>query len=671
MKGYEIMIKKFLCIALSICISAACLSACADENSSSASDSGSSAASSEKSSEADSKKEDSSDEKKEDKKDKKDKKEEEEKSSVLFSQPSGVYKDAFSLELSSESGDIYYTTDGSDPSTSDTRIKYEGAIDIKDRKGDPNVVSAVEPELISGNFVKYDRKNKTFTSTVSAPTDDKVDKCSVINAVAELSEGEYSEICTATYFIGTPEEHIQGIKESCEAMGTDLAVISISMDYDDLFSSNKGIYVKGDLFDEALAEHLENGEDTNEDTARRLEANYNQRGKEWERNCRVDFLEYNADGAKTAFSQNCGIRIQGNYSRSDWQKGFRLYARSDYGKKNFKYPVFGEELKNDSGETMEKFKTLELRAGGNCAFTAKFNDIYWQNMSASLDCETKASRPCVVYLNGEYWGLYVLEEDYSDDYFEEHHGVNKDDVVVYKGDAETYRLGYKLDEGTLPEGENKESYFFDELNAFFKSHKNLEAQEDYDEFVKLVDPDSVRDYFLAEVWINNKWDWPGKNWSMWKTANVDESNEYADGRWRFMFYDMEFGGVSGSGDAKTNTVKEDNYKPQGLLDFSTNNPAVLCFAYLMTNESFRADYCEKLEALGSGIYEKENANAVLDGFTAQYSPLFDQFFERYPGAGDTDNAIYGGYASVQCIKDFLEKRADNISKITKWINKQY
>ena len=212
MKGYEIMIKKFLCIALSICISAACLSACADENSSSASDSGSSAASSEKSSEADSKKEDSSDEKKEDKKDKKDKKEEEEKSSVLFSQPSGVYKDAFSLELSSESGDIYYTTDGSDPSTSDTRIKYEGAIDIKDRKGDPNVVSAVEPELISGNFVKYDRKNKTFTSTVSAPTDDKVDKCSVINAVAELSEGEYSEICTATYFIGTPEEHIQGIK---------------------------------------------------------------------------------------------------------------------------------------------------------------------------------------------------------------------------------------------------------------------------------------------------------------------------------------------------------------------------------------------------------------------------------------------------------------------------
>ena len=49
-----------------------------------------------------------------------------------------------------------------------------------------------------------------------------------------------------------------------------------------------------------------------------------------------------------------------------------------------------------------------------------------------LDGSTKASRPCVVYLNGEYWGLYVLEEDYSDNYFESHYGVNKDDVVVYK-----------------------------------------------------------------------------------------------------------------------------------------------------------------------------------------------------------------------------------------------
>lgn len=640
------MTKRIICALLSLALAVSCFGSCAKKESSQSSSQAAAGG-----------KNDAS---------------EQEEQPVTFSKDSGIYAEEFSLELSAEvGGDIYYTTDGSDPAVSDSRIKYEGAIEITDRKNEPNVVSAVPPELISGNFVKYSRRNKEFTSTVSAPADDKVDKCTVINAAVQNSDGTFTETCSRTYFIGSAEEHIPGIKASCDAMGTDLAVISITMNYDDLFSSDKGIYVKGDIFDKALEEHLERGEDTDEDTARRLPANYNQRGRDWERQCNVDFLEFGADGAVTAFSQTCGIRIQGNYSRSDWQKGFRLYARKDYGKKNFRYAVFGDELKSDSGGTIDKFKTLELRAGGNCAFTCKFNDIYWQELSASLACETKASRPCVVYLNGEYWGLYVLEEDYSDDYFEEHHGVNKDDVVVYKGDAETYRLGYKLDEGNLPEGEKSESYFFNELNSFFKSHKSLEAQEDYDEFVKLVDPDSVRDYFLAEVWINNKWDWPGKNWSMWKTASVDSSSPYADGRWRFMFYDMEFGGVSGSGDARTNTVKEDNYKPKGLLDKSTNNPAVLCFAYLMTNESFRQDYCEKLEGLSSGIYEKENALAVLDSYTAEYSPLFDQFFERYPDAGDTDNAINGGYASVQCIKDFLEKREDNISKITSWIDKQF
>ena len=596
---------------------------------------------------------------------------ESDKKSIIFSHVSGIYAEAFTLELSgNEKSEIYYTTDGSDPTSSDTRIKYESGIEIKDRSGDPNVVSAVEPELISGNFCKYNRSSKSFITTVSAPSDDKVDKCTVIRAAAENDNG-FSEIFSQTYFIGTPEDHIPGIADSCKAQGTDLAVISISMSYDDLFDSEKGIYVKGSLFDKALEEHLARGEKTDADTARRLAANYNQRGRDWERVCNVDFLEFGADGAAEAFSQTCGIRIQGNYSRSDWQKGFRLFARNDYGKKKFSYPVFGYGLKNDNGETIDSFKTLELRAGGNCAFTSKFNDIYWQDMSSSLDCDTKASRPCVVYLNGEYWGVYVLEEDYSDNYFESHHGVDKDDVVVYKGDAETYFTGWKLDEGELPDGETNEGYYFKELEQFFREHKNLESQEDYEAFEKLVDIDSVRDYFLSEVWINNKWDWPGKNWSMWKTASTDNSNEYADGRWRFLFYDMEFGGVSGESDAYTNTVKEDNYKPKGLLDFDTKNPAVLCYAYLMTNENFRRDYCEKLEGLSSGIYEKQAALDKLDSYTAQYSPLFDQFFERYPDSGSTDDAINGGYASVQCIKDFLKKRGDNIKKITDWINKQF
>ncbi len=587
--------------------------------------------------------------------------------SVTFSAESGVYAEEFELTLSSEEeGDIYYTTDGSDPTVSDSAVKYEGAVKIADRSGEANVVSAVDPVLISGNFNEPNTDKDNFVTDKKAPEDGAVDKCTVIRAAVKKSDGSFLGSSANTYFIGTPEEHIQGLAESCAASGHSLAVVSLSVNYDDFFDSEKGIYVKGDIFDKDLSAFLQREKKvTDNETARQLDANYKQRGKEWEREAAMTFMEFTADGAETVLTQNCGVRIQGNYSRSDLQKGLRLYARKDYGENNFDYAVFGEDYLNDSGEVMDKFDTLILRAGGNCAFTAKFNDTYWQSMIEDFDCETKKSRPCVVYLNGEYWGLYVLEEDYTNDYFEDLHGVDKKQVIVYKGDAEAYSSGYTLDEGDVPEGE-REGYYFSQLNEFFRTHDDAASDEAYAELTALVDPQSVMDYFAVECWINNKWDWPGKNWSMWKTAEVDENNEYADGRWRFMFYDVEFGGVSGSSDAKTNTIKEDNYKPNGLLDMGTNNPAVLSFAYLMTNEGFRNEFYDRLTGLSEGEFEQSAALERLEEFEDIYSPLYDQFFERYPDTGSKDEALEGGYASSQCIRDFLEKRADNIDKQIKY-----
>ena len=589
---------------------------------------------------------------------------------IEFSAESGFYTEEFELTItSSEGGEIFYTLDGSDPAASETAIAYTVPLKITSAEGRENVVSAVDPILFSANYNDVNDSRDGFVWEKELPANEAVDKCTVVRAAVKKTDGTFGTDNSASYFIGTPEEHIRGIAESCEAAGTSLAVISINTNFDDLFSGDRGIYVKGDIFDKALEKFLSEGNRLRDtEDARSLDANYKQRGREWERNAFLTMMEVTSDSAETVLNQNCGIRIQGNYSRSDYQKGFRLYARKEYGDNNFNYAVFGEDYLNDSGAVMDKFKHLVLRAGGNCAFTTKFNDTYWQSLVTETACETKKSRPCVVYLNGEYWGLYVLEEDYSDDFFEDVHGVNKDDVVVYKGDAETYKRGYTLDEGTIPDGE-KESYYFKELNAFFKSHSDLKSQEDYDEFVKLVDPESVMDYFAVQCWINNKWDWPGKNWSMWKTISVDESNPYADGRWRFMFYDMEFGGVCGANDIRNNTVKDANYKPNGLLDMDTNNPAVLSFAYLMTNEGFRAEFYNRLTGLSDGIFEQTAATERLMEFVDVYYPLYEQFFERYPDISDAEEAINGGYATAQCILDFLEGRHEHIQPMIDFCEK--
>lgn len=609
---------------------------------------------------------------------------------VVFSKESGTYSESFDLQLScaDPNATIYFTTDGSDPSDVSNEMRQVctgGSVYIDDRADDPNVLAAIDPILYDAVNVKASSDGKSFESTVEKPSDEDVDKCTVIKAAAQYADGTCSEVTTNTYFIGEMADHIEGIRESCEAAGMDLAVMSISMDADDLFDSTKGIYVKGDIFDQALADYLEEeGEIWDAvNTSRDLDANYKQKGRDWERETHIDYFE--SDGTETTceLQQDCGIRIQGNYSRSDYQKGFRLFAREDYGNKNFKYG-FWDSAVDDDGNVIEKYKKIVLRNGGNCAFTTKFSDAYWQSLMEGLDCDKQSARPCVVYLNGEYWGVYILQDDFCGAYMENKHGVEKDDVVIYKGDAEANQeLGYKLDEGDLPSGVTNEDYYFQDLEDFMSNHDDLSDTADYEAFCELVDKDSALDYFATEVWINNKWDWPGKNWSMWKTTTIDPNNPYADGKWRFLIYDVEFGGISGASDATANTVKESKLLSTGTAEYGDTNwdkPNVRCFALLMTNSEFREEFKARLESFSETIFEREHALEVAEQFKDVYQPILDQFFKRFPTLWDgeqktADMVINGNgwdtYGTWANIVAFVEERADYINTITAWIDKQY
>lgn len=611
--------------------------------------------------------------------------------SVAFSKESGVYAEAFELQLAcgDKKAEIYYTMDGSDPTdeNNDARIAYDGkGISVTERKGDSNVLAAIEPVLFDAVNVQADSSQRDFVSTIDKPSDEDVDKCTVVKAAVQYEDGSCSQVVTNTYFVGEMTEHIQGIKESCEAAGMDLAILSVSMDAEDLFDSTKGIYVKGDVFDRALKEYLKKeGElpSWGAETARQLDANYKQKGREWERRAHVDYFE--SDGTDTAcrLQQDCGIRIQGNYSRSDYQKSFRLYARQDYGENRFHYG-FWDTTVDDSGEVMEDYKTITLRNGGNCAFTTKFSDAFWQSLMKDVACDSQSARPCVVYLNGEYWGVYILQDDFQGSYMEDKHGVVKEDVVVYKGDAEADRaLGYRLDEGDLPAGVTDVSYYFQEMEDFMEKHKDLSKDEDYEEFAKIVDVQSAMDYFAVQVWINNKWDWPGKNWSMWKSIKTDEKNPYADGKWRFLIYDVEFGGISGEEDIRANTVENSRLLEVGSAKKNEENwdkPNVRCFALLMTNKNFRTSFIKRLTELSETNFEKKNALAVCTRYREIYQPILGQFFRRFPTKWGEDiktaDMVINGhsgdtYGTWVNIMTFLEKREEQIPQIVKYIQERY
>ena len=58
--------------------------------------------------------------------------------------------------------------------------------------------------------------------------------------------------------------------------------------------------------------------------------------------------------------------------------------------------------------------------------------------------------PCALFLDGEYWGMYYITENYNRDYISSHYQVEEDNVIMIKN-------------GELAEGEGQEGKLFEEM----------------------------------------------------------------------------------------------------------------------------------------------------------------------------------------------------------------
>ena len=139
------------------------------------------------------------------------------------------------------------------------------------------------------------------------------------------------------------------------------------------------------------------------------------------------------------------------------------------------------------GDGITEYKSLALRNGGNAADGLKFKDAWLQERLSGLNFATQESKPAIVYLNGEYWGICCLQNKNNEDYFEDHYGV--EDIVMIKED--------ELEEG--------EAY---DLYEDFKAMADLDLRdpENWALFKESVDIQSMADYFAAQIYIGNG-DW--------------------------------------------------------------------------------------------------------------------------------------------------------------------
>ena len=489
---------------------------------------------------------------------------------VHFSAESGFYDEPVTLEMTCRvpGAEIYYTTDGSIPT--DRSDYYDGPITLESTEDDYHTLS-----------------DYTGISHEDFMPEENMLRGRVIRAAVFRDGERLGDVHSAAYFVGVDRQSEYG----------DVPVVSLIMEEDDLFDYEKGIYTLGMAYDdwyEALDGEAYGWWE--------LGGNFHNRGIEWERPVHVDYLP--ADGSE-GFAQEMGVRIKGNATRIYNQKSLRLIARSEYGEKRVDYPLFAENT---------EYKQFLLRSGGNDCSYAKIRDPLVQNLSRGLRLPTQQSSPCVVFINGEYWGVYSLTEEYSDHYLERHFEIDRDNAILIK-------------RFEVEEGQESDSALFEDMLTFVITN-DMSDPETYAEAAQMLDMGNAADYFAVQLYVDNVDGIPqnNNNWQMWRARTLDSSNPYGDGRWRFVLFDID-GAADLTGDGWD--FENDCLTPVLSEDGGNGTYFAMLLRSLCESETFRRQLVNALCDVRNIHFAPERFGAEMSALREAYQPLLPDTFRRF------------------------------------------
>ena len=237
-----------------------------------------------------------------------------------------------------------------------------------------------------------------------------------------------------------------------------------------------------------------------------------------------------------------------------------------------------------------------------------------------------------MFLNGEYWGSYYIQEKLSDDFIEKNYLIKSEDVVLMK-------------DNELEDGPEEEVTKFKEFcKEYIK--KDFANKEVYEEVKKFIDVNSFIELYASEIYISNS-DWPGKNDGEWRNIGKQiEGNEYSDGKWRFIMIDIDY-----SMNASSVNVDRFNYTHNlmGSAEITT------FFFYLLKNNSdFRNQFINIFCDYANEVCNPIKVNKVLEKYKEDnYVENLKDSRVRW-GRGEPTKLDY--IKAIDTIGDFIKNR---------------
>lgn len=436
-------------------------------------------------------------------------------------------------------------------------------------------------------------------------------KNSVIRAAAFRDGYLSGDVATATYLFRS-----DGVNHA-------LPVVTLVTDPDNLWNSKTGIYATGDQFDPDAASYADTLKSATYYQAKF--ATEEQVDTIWEKPAAFSLFD---DNGKQVFTQNVGIRIAGSFGRGRAQKGFNVIARKEYGKGSMEYPFF-------DNRPYTEYKAVVLRAGAQDQNRSKIRDELASGLLEGTDINIlyQAYRPTVLYLNGEYWGVYFMKEKRNRFFVAQHENTeNNVDLAIGKGFKQR---SY---------GDNSD---WVSLYEYATSH-DLSSADAYNYVAERMDVDSFRDYMIAEIYNGNT-----------DTYNF-QYYRLKGGKWKFIFYDFCWGFQSPGHET--------------LAFRMGKTPADVCsaklFAAMLQNKGWRDSFCRRFGELLNTAFAPERVSALIDELYGYVEPEIKREREKFNKdtfmgvkQPNTNLGTYEGFQSeISKLKDFAQKRPEEIKR---------
>ncbi len=508
---------------------------------------------------------------------------------ISFSRDSGIYSEkSFNLSIKASSGyTIAYTTDGTLPSKDDDSGRSTVSVSVKSG-GSDYLVSHRDLMLLPdfGQKGLYSDKGLPGGTVLTAALFDKT--------------GRMSETVTKVYFPGLePEKSFPGC-----------IIFSVVTDPVNLLDYNTGILAYGAVYDEW--KDTEDGRKQIERGARwDAVSNSTQHGKDWERPALIQIYDKSSIPSAEC---GAGLRVSGGSTRTKVQKPFSLYFRKSYGPKHLKYTLF---------DGISSYDSISLKTGGDTTEYFKYKILLIRNLTDGRDFLIPFSRPAVLFLNGEYWGPYILQEKISPYMLKTRFGVDDDQVVIIK-------------DGLLEDGTDADYDLYKELMSY--AEKDLSDPEIYAEFCGLMDVSSMADYFAVQVYIGNPDFEQYWNDLMWRTRD----DSYNRGRWQYILYDIEYSaGLYGK--EKTSPTTD---------HFTMIAEKYPLFAAALKNREFFGLFLKSVKDIGSQNFSPDRVLREIDALKAVWDPLMPDFYKRYGNTSQKEKQ------EVERLVRFFEERYD-------------